>query len=80
MTSTTAIPNGRNSKLVHYFLRLGCFGFGGPVPLVGRMERELVDERKWLAKEQMREATAISQSLPGLNGIGAISIHGWRST
>ncbi len=39
MTSTTAIPNGRISKLVHYFLRLGCFGFGGPVPLVGRMER-----------------------------------------
>ena len=62
------------------FLRLGFLGFGGPVALVGQMERELVDERKWLAKEQMREATAISQSLPGLNGIGAISIHGWRST
>ena len=62
------------------FLRLGFLGFGGPVALVGQMERELVDERKWLAEEQMREATAISQSLPGLNGIGAISIHGWRST
>jgi chromate transporter len=66
--------------LVRSFLRLGFLGFGGPVALVGQMERELVDERKWLAKEQMREATAISQSLPGLNGIGAISIHGWRST
>ncbi len=29
------------------------------------MERELVDERKWLTKEQMREAIAICQSLPG---------------
>jgi len=80
MRSTTAIPNGRTSKLVHYFPRLGCLSFGGPVPLVGRMERELVDERKWLAKEQMREAIAICQSLPGLNGIGAISTHRWRST
>jgi chromate transporter len=29
------------------------------------MERELVDDRKWLDKEQMREAIAIGQSLPG---------------
>ena len=48
-----------------YFLRLGLLGFGGPVALVGQMERELVDERGWLTKEQMREAIAICQSLPG---------------
>jgi len=27
--------------LVLYFLRLGLLGFGGPVALVGQMEREL---------------------------------------
>src|SRR5216684_1934263 len=64
-TTTTAIPSGRISELVRYFLRLGFLGFGGPVALVGQMERELVDERKWLTKEQMREAIAICQSLPG---------------
>jgi chromate transporter len=65
MTTTTIIPSGRIGELVRYFLRLGCLGFGGPVALVGQMERELVDERKWLTKEQMREAIAICQSLPG---------------
>jgi chromate transporter len=50
---------------VLYFLRLGCLGFGGPVALVGQMERELVADRGWLTKEQMREAIAICQSLPG---------------
>src|SRR3982074_2761702 len=64
-TTTTTIPSGRISELVRYFLRLGFLGFGGPVALVGQMERELVDERKWLTKEQMREAIAICQSLPG---------------
>ena len=49
--------------LTKYFLRLGVLGFGGPVALVGQMERELVDERDWLPKEQMREAIAICQSL-----------------
>lgn len=61
----TAIKQGRIAELVRYFLRLGFLGFGGPVALVGQMERELVDEYKWLTKEQMREAIAICQSLPG---------------
>ena len=51
--------------LVLYFLRLGFMGFGGPVALVGQMERELVGERKWLTREEMREAVAVCQSLPG---------------
>ena len=55
----------RLKELVGYFLRLGCIGFGGPVALVGQMERELVAERGWLTEEQMREAIAVCQSLPG---------------
>src|SRR6202166_3531664 len=65
MTTSSTIPHGHLGELVRYFLRLGFLGFGGPVALVGQMERELVDERKWLTKEQMREAIAICQSLPG---------------
>jgi chromate transporter len=51
--------------LVRYYLRLGLLGFGGPVALVGQMERELVGEKKWLTKEEMREGIAVCQSLPG---------------
>src|SRR5689334_17644302 len=51
--------------LVKYFLRLGVLGFGGPVALVGQMERELVGDKKWLTKEEMREGIAVCQSLPG---------------
>src|SRR6201995_1076760 len=65
MTTTTTAEPGRIGELVRYFLRLGFLGFGGPVALVGQMERELVDGKKWLTKEQMREAIAICQSLPG---------------
>src|SRR4051812_24768180 len=65
MTVTTAPARGRLGEVTVYFLRLGLLGFGGPVALVGQMERELVAERGWLTKEQMREAIAICQSLPG---------------
>src|SRR5262245_30340336 len=51
--------------LVRYYLRLGVLGFGGPVALVGQMERELVGGKKWLTKEEMREGIAVCQSLPG---------------
>jgi chromate transporter len=51
--------------LVRYFLRLGTLGFGGPAALCGQMERELVGEKGWLTKTEMREAIAVSQSLPG---------------
>src|SRR5882672_1146609 len=52
-------------QLVRYFLRLGLLGFGGPVALVGQMERELVADRKWVTREEMREGIAVCQSLPG---------------
>src|SRR5262252_2440792 len=51
--------------LVRYYLRLGALGFGGPVALCGQMDKELVGERKWLTPEEMREAIAVCQSMPG---------------
>jgi chromate transporter len=60
-----AQESGHLGEVVRYFLRLGLLGFGGPVALVGQMDRELVGQRGWLSKEQMREAIAVCQSLPG---------------
>jgi len=65
MTTTAEPKHNSMTELALYFLRLGFLGFGGPVALVGQMERELVTEKKWLSKEQMRESIAICQSLPG---------------
>jgi chromate transporter len=65
MTTTTVPERGRLAELARYFLRLGFLGFGGPVALVGQMERELVTDKKWLTRDEMRESIAICQSLPG---------------
>src|SRR5207237_493809 len=69
MAETSVLPRVPISQLVRYFLRLGALGFGGPVALCGQMERELVGERKWLTKEEMREGIAVCQSLPGPRAI-----------
>jgi chromate transporter len=51
--------------IVVYFLRLGTIGFGGPVALVGQMEKELVGDKGWVTRQEMRDAIAVSQALPG---------------
>jgi chromate transporter len=51
--------------LVIYFLKLGTWGFGGPVALVGYMHRDLVDEKKWITEEDYKEGLALSQLAPG---------------
>lgn len=51
--------------LVVYFLKLGTWGFGGPVALVGYMHRDLVVEKKWIAEDDYKEGLALSQLAPG---------------
>jgi chromate transporter len=51
--------------LLSYFLRLGATGFGGPIALVGFMQRDLVEERGWFTPEEYRDGLALAQLAPG---------------
>ncbi len=52
-------------QLVLYFLRLGTFGFGGPVALAGYMHRDLVERRGWISDGDYKEGIALAQLAPG---------------
>jgi chromate transporter len=51
--------------LVLYFLRLGTFGFGGPIALAGYMQRDLVEGSHWVSMSDYSEGLAFSQLSPG---------------
>lgn len=51
--------------LVLYFLKLGTIGFGGPIPLAAYMERDLVEKRGWVSKEEYIKGLAFSKLAPG---------------
>ncbi|MDE3058507.1 MAG: chromate transporter [Bacteroidota bacterium] len=53
------------SELTLYFLKLGTIGFGGPIALVSYMERDLVEQRHWIDKEQYLRGLALAQLAPG---------------
>ena len=48
-----------------YFLRLGTFGFGGPIALAGYMQRDLVETRGWITKDEYVNGLALAQLAPG---------------
>ena len=55
----------RLGQLCAYFLRLGTFGFGGPIALAGYMQRDLVEQRRWISREEYLQGLALSQLMPG---------------
>jgi chromate transporter len=61
-----ALPGRRTLVgLVRYFLRLGGLGFGGPIALVGYMQRDLVEDRRWFSEREFQQALAVGQTMPG---------------
>jgi chromate transport protein ChrA len=48
-----------------YFVHLGTVGFGGPIALAARMEKDLVETRRWISREDYLEGLAFSQLSPG---------------
>lgn len=53
------------AELLLYFVRLGTFGLGGPIALVGYMQRDIVEERRWFSKQDYVEGLARAQLAPG---------------
>src|SRR6266496_2963819 len=51
-------------ELVRYFLRLGSFGFGGPIALAGYMQRDLVP-LGWITSDEYNQGLAFAQMMPG---------------
>lgn len=48
-----------------YFLKLGATGFGGPIALAGFMQRDLVDGRRWISRQDYLDGLALAQLAPG---------------
>src|SRR3989440_5051552 len=52
-------------EVLLFFLRLGALGFGGPLALAGYMQRDLVEGRRWISRQDYVEGLALAQLAPG---------------
>src|SRR5215212_8888248 len=62
---TQRFPERTLGGLVRYFLKLGGSGFGGPIALVGYMQRDLVEDRRWFTEAEFQQGLAVGQTMPG---------------
>ena len=78
MSAAHAAPAAPQSlrELFFAFNRLALQGFGGVLPVA---QRELVERRKWLTKDEFVEMLAISQVLPGPNVVNLALMFGDRA-
>jgi chromate transporter len=51
--------------LLRYFIGLGTWGFGGPIATVGYMQRDLVERRGWIGRNDFLDGVALGQTMPG---------------
>lgn len=56
----------RGLLLYGFFVKIGCFTFGGGWGILAQMEQEFVDKRQWITKEDLLDMTAVGRSLPGI--------------
>ena len=47
------------------FFKIGIFTFGGGFAMIPLIEREIIERRKWIAKEDFLEMMVVAQSAPG---------------
>ena len=48
------------------FLKIGAFTFGGGWAMISVIEREIVDNKKWIGKTDFLDLLALAQSIPGI--------------
>lgn len=70
---------GRCLQLLLTFLKIGAFTFGGGYAMIPLIEREMVQEKKWITEDEMMDMIAISESTPGPLAINAATFVGYQT-
>ena len=60
-------------QLLLTFMKIGAFTFGGGWAMISIIEREIVDNHKWIEKDEFLDLLAIAQAMPGILAVNISS-------
>jgi len=60
------------------FSKIGSFTIGGGYAMVPLMQKEIVEKKKWLEKEEFMDILAVAQATPGLFAMNMASHIGYK--
>lgn len=65
-------------KLFFTFLKIGAFTFGGGYAMIPLIQKEAVENQKWVTDEDILNVVAIAESTPGPIAINAATFVGYQ--
>ncbi len=60
------------------FLKIGAFTFGGGYAMIPLIEEEVVNNKKWIEKNEFMDILVVSQSLPGALAVNCSIFLGYK--
>ncbi|HYE12283.1 MAG TPA: chromate transporter [Patescibacteria group bacterium] len=61
------------------FFKIGLFTFGGGYAMIPLIEKEIVENKKWVGKEEITDILAVAQSIPGAIAINSATFIGYKT-
>lgn len=68
----------KNLKLFLIYLKIGAFTFGGGFAMIPLIEREVVENNKWMDSQEFTDSLALCQSVPGAIAVNNAVFIGYR--
>ena len=65
-------------QLFWTYLKIGTFTIGGGYVMLSMIEREIVDKKGWIDREEFMNMIALAQAAPGLIAVNSAIFIGWR--
>lgn len=64
--------------LMKTFMKIGLFTFGGGYAMLGVIEENCAEEKKWITHDEMMDITVIAESTPGPVAINCATFVGYK--
>lgn len=61
------------------FLKIGAFTFGGGYAMIPLIQKEVVENKKWLSDKDVADVVAIAETTPGPIAINAATFVGYKT-
>lgn len=68
----------KSLQLFITFFKIGAFTFGGGYAMIPLIQREVVEDKKWITDDDILEIIAIAESTPGPIAINSATFVGYR--
>lgn len=60
------------------FFKIGCFTFGGGYAMIPIIQKEVIDKRRWVEREEFIDLLALAQSAPGPMAVNVSIMVGYK--